>query len=77
MSRASDPAITVPSGVTATTLGTIPERMRGPGELHHGDQAVGGAEVDANDGRAVDRRQNQFAGWTFSSFSTSLTRFEI
>src|SRR5271170_3754838 len=30
MSRASAPAITSPLGVTATTLGTIPDRMRGP-----------------------------------------------
>src|ERR1700676_1214314 len=30
MSRASAPAITSPDGATETTLGTIPERMRGP-----------------------------------------------
>src|SRR5689334_25407983 len=30
MSRASAPAITSPEGVTDTTLGTIPERIRGP-----------------------------------------------
>src|SRR5579864_5033363 len=30
MSRASEPAITSPDSVTDTTLGTIPERMRGP-----------------------------------------------
>src|SRR5579862_7464459 len=30
ISRASAPAITSPDSVTDTTLGTIPERMRGP-----------------------------------------------
>src|SRR5579864_4747989 len=30
MSRASEPAITSPDSVTDTTLGTMPERMRGP-----------------------------------------------
>src|ERR1700722_20520905 len=30
MSRASAPAITSPDSVTETTLGTMPERMRGP-----------------------------------------------
>src|SRR5436190_22634495 len=30
MSRASDPAITSPDSFTDTTLGTMPERMRGP-----------------------------------------------
>src|SRR5436190_23200720 len=30
MSRASDPAITSPDSVTDTTLGTMPERIRGP-----------------------------------------------
>ena len=36
-------------GQTETTLGTMPERMRGPVRSMTDDQAVGGAEVDADD----------------------------